>query len=105
MGWVMACRVNDVEVGTIKRQRLPNGVMIGLTRLPDNRVVAFENKCPHVGGPLALGKLKDTEIVCPWHFFRFDLLTGETLATDKSIMRMKVFQVKVEQEDVYVDAN
>jgi nitrite reductase (NADH) small subunit len=105
MTWTKACRVQDIPVGTIVRHRLSNGSPVALTRLADDRVIAFENRCPHVGGPLALGQVRGNEIVCPWHFFRFDLVTGEAVGADKSIMRMKFFPVTIENGDVFVQAD
>lgn len=38
---------------------------------------AFENKCPHSGAPLHKGHCNDNmEIVCPLHFYQFDLRSG-----------------------------
>ncbi len=35
-------------------------------------------RCPHNKGPLAEGWIRDEKtLVCPWHWFRFDLRTGE----------------------------
>lgn len=44
------------------------------------KMIAFENRCPHTGGPLALGTGDETSVVCPWHGARFDLQTGRCLA-------------------------
>ncbi|RZT87055.1 nitrite reductase (NADH) small subunit/p-cumate 2,3-dioxygenase ferredoxin subunit [Pseudonocardia sediminis] len=34
--------------------------------------------CPHNKGPLDQGWLRDgSTVVCPWHWYRFDLDTGE----------------------------
>ena len=104
MPWLRACRANEVSVGSITRQRLSNGSPVALTRLPDDSVVAFENRCPHAGGPLALGTVRGTQIVCPWHFFRFDLTTGAAAGIDRSIMRVKMFPVNVENGEVFVEA-
>ncbi|HEX6159081.1 MAG TPA: Rieske 2Fe-2S domain-containing protein [Thermoanaerobaculia bacterium] len=37
---------------------------------------AVDNTCPHRGGPLAEGDLLGNEIVCPWHLWGFDAVTG-----------------------------
>lgn len=37
---------------------------------------ATDNTCPHRGGPLGEGDLLGNEIVCPWHFFGFEVGTG-----------------------------
>ncbi len=33
--------------------------------------------CPHNGGPLAKGLVRDGVVTCPWHWYSFDLRTGE----------------------------
>ena len=73
---------------------------VGIFRLGD-RFVAYENRCPHHGGPVCQGKLfnrveeiimpdqtsrglrfsKDRHVVCPWHGYEFDLDTGAIRAT------------------------
>lgn len=45
---------------------------------------ALENSCPHQGGPLSEGIVKDGHVLCPWHGWRFELATGacKTIARD-----------------------
>ena len=105
MAWIKACSADDVVLGAILRRRLAGLGAIGLTRLPDGPVVAFENRCPHVGGPLALGEISGSEIVCPWHFFRFDLKTGKPAATEASVMKMRLFPVEEKDGHVFVEFN
>jgi nitrite reductase/ring-hydroxylating ferredoxin subunit/uncharacterized membrane protein len=41
------------------------------------RIMAINETCAHMGGPLAEGELcSDDSVVCPWHASRFDLQTG-----------------------------
>ncbi len=37
---------------------------------------ALDNKCTHMGGPLAKGKLDGFVVTCPWHGSQFDVRTG-----------------------------
>lgn len=37
---------------------------------------ASDNTCPHRGGPLSEGDILGNEIVCPWHFWSFEIRTG-----------------------------
>ncbi|MGE0280281.1 MAG: Rieske (2Fe-2S) protein [Rhizobiaceae bacterium] len=74
-----------------------DGVEVGVF-FRDGEVRAWLNVCPHLGGPVCLGKIMprtlegytadgratglqlsrtDTNIVCPWHGFEFNILTGE----------------------------
>lgn len=80
----------------------------------DGAFRAYENVCPHLGGPVCLGRLVprveavvglEGEIVCerfsdgtvmlncPWHGFEFDLATGRCLVDDRYALR--AFEVVV----------
>jgi nitrite reductase/ring-hydroxylating ferredoxin subunit len=66
---------------------------IGVFRVGD-RFYALNNHCPHLGGPLCLGRThpwvrssqpgeydvgEETELVaCPWHGWEYDLATGQS---------------------------
>ncbi len=43
---------------------------------------ALDNICPHAGGPLAMGWLVDSVVVCPWHAWEFDIRTGRCVTSD-----------------------
>lgn len=43
------------------------------------RYYALDNRCPHMGGPLGLGQVKNGIITCPWHRFRFYLEGGRSV--------------------------
>jgi nitrite reductase/ring-hydroxylating ferredoxin subunit len=43
----------------------------------DGRTVVLDAACPHRGGPLGEGLVRDGAVVCPWHWYAFDLATGE----------------------------
>ena len=38
---------------------------------------ALDNRCPHQGGPLGDGQLEDGYLICPWHAYQYDPVTGE----------------------------
>jgi nitrite reductase/ring-hydroxylating ferredoxin subunit len=61
---------------------------------------ATDNTCPHRGGPLGEGDLLGNEIVCPWHFWSFDVTTGANVA-DPSL-HIPTHEVKIEGERVLV---
>lgn len=103
MAWVVACASGEVQQGALKRLRLDNGDPIVLTRLANQQAVAFHNECPHFKGPLGSGRLHGDSIVCPWHFFRFDLATGAAAGTDASIMKLKLYPVREADGGVLVE--
>jgi nitrite reductase/ring-hydroxylating ferredoxin subunit len=42
----------------------------------DGQLRVTDAACPHNGGPLAAGIVRDGAVTCPWHRFTFDLETG-----------------------------
>jgi nitrite reductase/ring-hydroxylating ferredoxin subunit len=77
---------------------------------------AYENVCPHMGGPVCQGKIiarveeriaddktslglsfsKDqTNVACPWHGYEFDIATGQHQGNP----RMRLRPVKIEVVD------
>lgn len=93
-----------------------NGQEIAVFRIEDE-FYALANYCVHQAGPLCEGPLAkdvkipeggwmweqdDTEkvIKCPWHAWRFDVTTGESL--DDSKYRTPTYDVTVDQSEIYV---
>lgn len=85
----------------------------------DGELRAYENRCPHVGGPVGRGQLvrrvvareesdgelveefsTDRVLVCPWHGYEFDLTTGACPGDPR--VRLRRYAVKLEGEDVCV---
>lgn len=85
------------------------------------RFYAYENDCPHLGGPVCQGRLfpkveeilaedktsrglrfseQKIHIVCPWHGYEFDIQTGVHPADNR--IRLRKFEVKVRAGEVYV---
>lgn len=44
----------------------------------DDRLLAYDTTCPHLGGPLDERELDGCEAVCPWHGYRFDVRSGRS---------------------------
>jgi nitrite reductase/ring-hydroxylating ferredoxin subunit len=96
-----------------------DGVEVGIFKVGD-RLVAYENRCPHMGGPVCQGKLinrvdevldagkksrglkfaADRHVVCPWHGYEFNLETGAHPGSAK--VRLRRFEVEVRAGSVFV---
>jgi nitrite reductase/ring-hydroxylating ferredoxin subunit len=87
----------------------------------DGKVYAVENKCPHLGMPLAKGKVCNHAVTCRWHGATFDLTTGENvkwvdsfvgvplpewshqvLSVGKKAQGLKTFNVTEQGDDVSI---
>jgi nitrite reductase/ring-hydroxylating ferredoxin subunit/uncharacterized membrane protein len=42
-------------------------------------IYAIANRCSHRGGPLHKGKVRDTQVTCPWHLSTFALEDGSVV--------------------------
>lgn len=62
---------------------------------------AIDNLCPHAGGPLCEGQVKDDVVTCPWHGSQFNIETGEVVhgPAKTSVTR---YPVEVSGSDIYV---
>jgi 3-phenylpropionate/trans-cinnamate dioxygenase ferredoxin subunit len=63
---------------------------------------AVEDRCTHDGETLAGADVEGCEIICPRHFARFDLRTGEAL-TPPAYEPLKTFTVRVDAGRVLVE--
>ncbi len=63
-------------------------------------VFACDNRCPHQGYALVRGEVKDGELTCAWHNWKFDLGTGVCRHGGENI---RTYPVKVADGQVYVD--
>lgn len=93
------------------------GTEIGIVRDGD-QVHAVRNLCPHHNAPVCRGRVAGTllpsapgelsygmdrrVVVCPWHQFEFDLVSGRALFTNVR-GRIRTYAVTVDGEDVYVE--
>jgi nitrite reductase (NADH) small subunit len=119
--------MREINIGPASAFRDPGrkliesgGIEVGVFKLGDE-FFAYENVCPHLGGPACQGRIiaKVEEVVaddrtsrglefsrtkinmvCPWHGFEFDIRTGRHPGNPR--YRLKPVKVRVEGADVIV---
>lgn len=65
--------------------------------LVDGDVLAVAGSCPHAGAPLDRGWLEDgTIVVCPLHWWKFRLTTGECLTDSRQSISTYLARVDVD---------
>jgi nitrite reductase/ring-hydroxylating ferredoxin subunit len=103
MAMIALCKTDDVRDGAIFCKRVSGIGEIAVARLSDGSgYVAFDPRCPHALGPLAEGKRHGDVIVCPWHFFPFDLRTGKLPGTT-SILELRRYAVAVKSNEIFIE--
>lgn len=99
MAFIKVANVSEIQEGSGKIVD-GNGVEIALFR-KNGKYYAINNTCPHQGGPLGEGFLEDCTVSCPWHGWKFDISSGQSLMPPG--MRIKVYKVEQRGNDVYID--
>ena len=95
-----------------------DGVAVGVFR-HNGAFVAFENVCPHMGGPVCQGKIiarveervredktslglsfsrTQSNIVCPWHGYEFDIASGQHQGNPR--LRLRPVAVRVVDDEL-----
>lgn len=95
--WERVCREDDLLPDQ------PHGVLVGDSGQDRDRVcvvrpasgepVAMLDRCPHRDIALSGGIVKDGQLVCPGHFWRFDLASGR--CTDRPRQSASVYPTRV----------
>lgn len=76
---------------------------IAVFRTGHGGIMAMENRCPHKGGVLSEGIVTGSQVICPLHGWKIDLVTGEAVRPDKGCVH--TFPVAVSNGEVYIDAS
>jgi nitrite reductase/ring-hydroxylating ferredoxin subunit len=112
--WQDAGAVAELEAEGRVLARL-GGREVGVVRAPDGAVHGVRNRCPHHGGPLCLGTVRERldgepgryqstgrlVLRCPWHGWQFDLENGRCL--DDPNLRAAVYPARIEGGRVLID--
>jgi nitrite reductase/ring-hydroxylating ferredoxin subunit len=119
--------MREVKLGSVSAFSDPgrkvieiDGVEIGVFHIK-GQFTAYGNICPHMGGPVCQGKIlprveediaadrksrgfvfskTETNIVCPWHGYEFDIRTGRHQGNQK--LRLRPLDVLVVEGEVFV---
>jgi nitrite reductase/ring-hydroxylating ferredoxin subunit len=67
----------------------------------DGVIRALDGLCPHRNGPLGHGAFANGRLVCPWHAWEFDCVTGQ-YDYDPSI-RLATYPVLLQHGHILVD--
>ena len=96
---VTVAKVGEIKQGERKIVNV-NGEIIAVFNIAD-KYYAIENVCPHQGGPVGEGELRDGDTVaCPLHEWTFNIKTGAS--PEFPGIRVKTFPVKIEGGEVKV---
>jgi 3-phenylpropionate/trans-cinnamate dioxygenase ferredoxin component len=94
------CKVSELSEKRGMSFELDDETEIALFKI-DGKIHAVDNVCPHNHIPAMFqGYVEKDNIACPIHGFAFNVNTGEQ--SDKTGCRLRVFEVRIEDGEVYV---
>jgi len=100
MTWIALTAPDGIEDGRAEVFEA-NGQRIALCKA-DGEFYAIDDVCTHDGGPLDQGTLTGTEIECPRHGARFDIVTGRALCLP-AVRPVRTYPTRVNDGQVEVE--
>lgn len=88
--WYAIAHIKEIKSKPIKLERLGKNLVLWKDA---EKIIAMENRCPHRGAELSLGKVCGGAIACPFHGFRFDT-QGNCIYTPETQGAIPKLQVK-----------
>ncbi|MBN2801866.1 MAG: Rieske (2Fe-2S) protein [Deltaproteobacteria bacterium] len=90
---------NDlIKTGKINKKILGKWLTIFNTK--EEGIYAIEMTCKHQGANLGEGKVSNNIVTCPRHFWKYNIVTGESYTPNSPDLRRYV--VKIKNGDIYI---
>ena len=96
--FVFVCESSELNAGTPRCFNLADGRRILILKKA-GELIAFENKCPHLGYTLDDALIDHDRLTCIWHGWTFSLQTGKRI---EGSGRLKYYAIFEENNRVFV---
>ncbi len=96
------CSVSELPGPGEAKEFEVNGRTVCMANV-NGRICAMDNVCVHRGGPLGQGSVERGRIVCPWHGWEFDPVTGA--AVHNAQHRVAVYDIRIDGDNVLASVN
>ncbi|MGZ8366137.1 MAG: Rieske (2Fe-2S) protein [Nitrospira sp.] len=96
--FVRVAFAHEIPPGTGRTVEV-DGIWIAVFNV-DGTFYAIDNVCPHAGGPLGEGTLCEAVVECPWHGWKFSVISGERVGNPNfQVVRCKV---RIQEDEVQI---
>ncbi len=106
MEYLVAAKISDLQPNTMLKVHL-NGKDVLLVNC-EGAFYALNNRCPHMGGSLANGKLEGHTVTCPRHGTQIDVRNGSVLSNARilfismNVDDAEIFPIRIEGDNILV---
>lgn len=97
--WIRLCGSDEIPTGERREIRLPNGELVLLMRT-DRRLVVCPADCPHQDTPLLDALVEGDTLICPSHFWQWDLATGDPLGAAE--MPLHIYPIREDEDGIFI---
>jgi nitrite reductase/ring-hydroxylating ferredoxin subunit len=97
--WIRLCGSGEIAIGERREFPLPNGELVLLLRT-EKRLVVCPADCPHQDTPLLDALVGGDTLICPAHFWEWDLATGEPLGAAE--MPLCIYPVREDESGIFI---
>ena len=97
--FVEVASVREIAPGELLRVEV--GTHLVCLANVDGAIYAFDDDCPHTGGPLDEGELEGHVLTCPIHLAQFDVRGGRVVR-GPACENLHMYAVRVEGERVLI---
>jgi 3-phenylpropionate/trans-cinnamate dioxygenase ferredoxin component len=99
LGRVKIAKLDEIPDGGSKIVAV-QGRMVALFRFK-GQYFAIANNCLHRGGPLGEGDVKNYEVTCPWHGWKYSLMDGSLSLIPT--LKVKTYKVEQNSEGIFIE--
>ncbi len=99
--YVAALEENAIEEGKMKLVRIQGTPVLFIKQ--NGKIYVIDDRCPHMGCKFSGGTLDGNVLVCPCHYWRFNLETGEY--EDQPAYKLVTYPFKVKAGKIWVNIN
>ncbi|MEX3842909.1 Rieske (2Fe-2S) protein [Paraburkholderia sp. BR10882] len=96
--WIDVMDANDLWIGEMVAVESVLGPLLMINI--DGAVLAYENRCPHMGGRLSDGEFANGVVVCPNHRWEFCAHSGRGI--NPSGPQLKPYRVRIVNSRILV---
>jgi len=96
--FVKVAFTHEIPPGTGRTVEV-DGIWIAVFNV-EGTFYAVDNACPHAGGPLGEGKLCEAVVECPWHGWKFSVISGERVGNPN--FQVACCEVRIQGDEVRI---
>lgn len=101
MAWTELCKASDLKDGEGKFVEVAGRQLAVF--MNQGKLHVTDDYCPHAGASLSGGFLENGCLVCSWHYWAFDLVTGKLAPTGRA--HVKVYPARLSPDAATVEAD